>query len=137
MSKMQEIEGRRAELIGDEAAVAERIVYWFDILAKLRQAAGVGVPPRELVEQIMRIDPDMLYNDNVDAINFLYQRFEAEHGKLAKRKQAIDAAASKVCPYTAAEYDAAVAEVGTAPKRLAPKLKVSRNTLAKYGRPPD
>lgn len=47
------------------------------------------------------------------------------------------ARASRKCPYTVGEYDAAVVKVGTKQENLAKELKVDRKTLRKYGRPND
>jgi hypothetical protein len=104
-------------------------------LEKIREAAGKGVDPALLVDQIRRIDPAMLEDAGIWLRLFVMERFEAEHKQIAKRQQTIDAAAAKDCPYTAEQYDAAAAKVGTKQELLAAELKVDRKTLRKYGRP--
>lgn len=133
--KIQEVQARRAELMGDEVKIAERIHEFMLLLEKIREAAGAGVDPPLLVEQIKRIDPAMLSGAASWLRLFIVERFTAEHRDIASRVQKIEAAKAKVCPYTRAEYDAAVAKVGTKQEALALKLKVDRATLRKYGRP--
>jgi hypothetical protein len=132
---LEPITEREAELKGDEATIALRIVEWLNLLAKLREAAGAGVDPQSLVDQIKRIDPAMLDGAQTWLQVFLWQRFEAEFKHLNIRKKASEAAASKGCPYTAAEYDRAAAIAGTKQELLAFELSVDRKTLRKWGRP--
>lgn len=135
MSKMDQIETRAAEVRGDEIAIAGRILEWFDLLTKIRAAAGQGVDPALLVEQIKRIDPAMLDGAGSWLRQFIFERFEGEYGQLEKRRLSVKAASSRACPYTLEQYDAAVAKVGTKQELLAVELRVDRKTLRKYGRP--
>ena len=137
MSKLPEIEARRAKLQGEELQTALRIVAFMDLLEKIREAAGKGVDPAALVAQIKRIDPAMLADAGMWLRQLVMERFGAEHKQLDARLQTIAAAAGKACPYTQAEYDAAVAKVGTKQKLIASELKVSNKTVQKYGRPPE
>lgn len=59
------------------------------------------------------------------------------HGKRAfvNRQQLAVARNHRQCPYTAEQYDAAVAKVGPKKASLAAELKVDRKTLGKYQRP--
>lgn len=131
---MSNIEDRENELWGNEAKRAERIIDWFELLIKLRNAAGAGVDAQPLIEQLLRADPDQMHESYLWMIDILFKRFELERDDLERRK---NQRRTYDCPYTQAEYDAAVAKVGTVQKTLAHALNVSRNTLAKYGRPAD
>lgn len=56
-------------------------------------------------------------------------------GAIANLEHLAIARRSRSCPYTAEEYDAAVAKVGTKKELIAAELGVDRKTLRKYGRP--
>lgn len=62
---------------------------------------------------------------------------ESERERRRKWKQLHLARKKRKCPYTAAEYDAAVEKVGLKQIHLAAALSVSRDTLRKWGRPID
>lgn len=133
---MKPIEAAESELWGDDAKIAERITVWFDLLVKIRKAAGANVDPAALVEQIKRIDPAQLEGAQVWLTTFLWDRFELSREGIAKRKQMSLNAMNRACPYTREQYDKAVAENGTKQQVLAQVLGVDRRTLRKYGRPP-
>lgn len=140
MSKRLEVAARDAELKGDEALIAARVMEWFDLLVKLRaaHAANDDQQMRPLITRLITADPAHLEGVQIWLTVFLMERFKAEFEQLDVRLRQIAAGEARArCPYTIAQYDAAVATVGTKQELLAAELKVDRKTLRKYGRPTD
>jgi hypothetical protein len=142
MNKQHEIAARENELWDDDRAKAEAIIDWFDLLIKLRNAAGAGVDAKPLVEQLMRADPDQMHDSYLWMIDFLFDRFELRKKALDTRKQNRDNAAARPCKYTRAQWDAAEKaathpQTGRVDKQaMAKALNVDRKTMKAHGRPP-
>ena len=86
---MSNIEDRENELWGDEAKVAERVVQFFELLIKVRQAAGAGVEPQKIIDALLMIDPDQLAATDLWLTRFLWERFQAEKATLDMEKKLI------------------------------------------------
>ena len=83
---MTTVNEREAELQGDEATIALRVMQLFELFAKLREAAGVGVPPEKIVEQMKRVDPEMMDGAYLWLHKFIGERFEFEFDALNRVK---------------------------------------------------
>lgn len=79
---------REEELWKREGEIAIRIVQWFDLLSKLREAAGKGVEPDDLIKQLLRADPEMLEHDYFWLMSLLTERFQLSQAQLNRRRVA-------------------------------------------------
>ncbi|MCZ6819146.1 MAG: hypothetical protein O7G31_06600 [Calditrichaeota bacterium] len=86
--KIETIEDWRRDktLWKDDAEIAERIVKWFGLLISLRRAADGGVPSQDLIEQLLRADPDVLEHDEMWLMDFLADRFQLKQEKINQTK---------------------------------------------------
>ena len=121
MSKTDKL---KKELWDDEAEIAIRIVEWFNLLRKLRHAAGRGVATNKLIEQLLRADPDLIDHDYTWLMILLRKRFELGNAKLnAVRPKKI----------TDEKFSQAVEDARDGTKvAVAKELKCSVKTLNRY-----
>jgi hypothetical protein len=131
MSKAQEYAAREAELLGDELEIAGRIVEWMDLLEKIREAAGKGADPAQLVEQIKRIDPAMLEGVGIWLRLFVMERFQSQHHDLARKRTKSANASKPRVPIKQDDVQAARAALGAhaTQEEIAARLGVDVQTL--------
>ena len=115
---------REKELWEHEGEIAIRIVRWFDLLIKLRRRADEGVPPEDLIEQLLRADPDMLDHDCNWLMSMLVDRFNLTQEQLNRRRP------SKI--HKAVYVDAWLQSPDGSVSDIARRLGVSRAALHKW-----
>ena len=122
---MSKTDKMKKELWDDEAETASRIVQWFNLLRKLRHAAGRGVAPNKLIEQLLRADPDLIDHDYTWLMILLRKRFELGNAKLN---------AVRPKKFTDEDFDLAVQQSPNGTKTYIAKelLKCSVKTLNRY-----
>ncbi len=78
--------------------IAIRISQWFDVLIKMRQAAGV-VPSEQLIELIKDAPLDLLRSDYHWLLILLADRFDLRHDDIERRLQQRQRKSGKRAPW--------------------------------------
>ena len=123
---------RKTELWDHEGEIAIRIVNWFELLIKLRLAASKGVPPKDLIDQLMQASPDMLDHDFEWLMIMLQERFQLSQEQF-NRLSNLKRHPKKITlsRYIRAYRESRNGSIADMARRLKPE-KVSRKSLSNW-----